>query len=152
MIDPGPRPSLPERVIDWIRQDGGDHALLMISVDGRIQPHVMMLARDQVAVVSPSRLRIAVGEGSRSVENLWNRSVATLAIYDPDLACVIKTRVASGPIAVVAGAVAFDLVIDDVRLDTPSPGEGAARLVTGLRFEGRTPREDVRVRLIGMTR
>ena len=144
---PGQSSSLPERIIWWIRHDGGDQALLMISVDGGLRPHVMMLARDEVAVMTPSRLRVAVGEASRSAENLRTRSVATLAVYDEGLAGVIKTHVISGPAPLVPGVAVFELGVDDVRLDTPSPGEGAARLVTGLRFEGRTSREDVQAQL-----
>ena len=136
-----PMPTLPERIVAWIRDNGGDHALLLITVDGQLRPHVMMLARDEVVVVSASRLRLALGEASRSAENLRERTVGTLAIYDADLACVIKTRVRSGPALIMPGVTAFELDIDEIRFDAPSASEGGARLVTGLRFEGRKGRE-----------
>jgi hypothetical protein len=142
-----PTTALPDRVARWIRDDGYDHALLLITVDGTLRPHVMMLARDEVAVLSPTQLRVALGDKSQSAENLRQRSSATLAIYDADLACAIKTHAAKAPAALLPGIVACDLAIEEVRLDTPTKAEATARLVTGLRFEGRAPRNDIRQKL-----
>lgn len=142
-----PIPALPDRIVAWIRSEGGPHALLLLTVDGFLRPHIMMLARDEVAVTSPTTLRVAVGERSQSAENLRLRSSATLAIYDVDLACVIKARATHGPRGIGDGAVACDLAVEDVRFDTPTAAEASARLVTGLRFEGRAERTDVRERL-----
>lgn len=139
--------SLPDRIIAWIRSDGGCHALLLITVDGFLRPHVMMLARDEVVVTSDTALRVAVGERSQSAENLRLRSSATLALYDADLACVIKTRTTHGPRGIAQGTVAYDLAIEDVRFDAPTAAEASARLVTGLRFEGRPERTDIQERL-----
>lgn len=139
-----PKTPLPAQIDAWIREKGGDNAVLLITVDGYIRPHIMMLARDEVAVLSGHLLRVAVGERSQSAENLRLRQSATLAIYDADLACVIKTRVTSGPRPLVPGALAVDLTIEDIRLDTPTAAEATARLVSGLRFEGRAPRPDIR--------
>jgi len=139
-----PTNTLPDRIARWIVEDGSRNAILLISVDGLLRPHVMMLARDEVVVVSEARVRVAIGERSQSAENLRLRSSATLAIYDADLACVIKTRVEQGPRPLISGTVAFDLAVEDVRLDTPTAAEASARLVTGLRFEGRKERSDIR--------
>jgi hypothetical protein len=139
--------TLPERIAAWIRLEGGDHALLLITVDGMLRPHIMMLARDEVRVISPTRLRVAIGEGARSAENLRLRSSATLAIYGADLACVIKTRATQGPRPLMPGTLACDLAVEEVRLDTPTAAEEGARLVTGLRFEGRARRQDIADRL-----
>ena len=136
--------AIPDRIEAWIRSDGGDLALLLITLDASSRPHVMMLARDEVRVVSPTRLRVALGGRSRSAENLGQRRTATLAIYDAGLACVIKTRAASKPRALIGETVACDLAVEDVRFDAPAAAETSARLVTGLRFEGRPERNDVR--------
>lgn len=150
VIAPPSNPSLPDRITAWIRSQGGDHALLLVTVDGTLRPHVMMLARDEVFVVSPAEVRVAVGEASQSAENLHLRASATLALYDADLACVIKTRVRRGPRPLQAGAAAWDLVVEDVRLDTPTKAEATARLVSGLRFEGRAERADIREKLAAL--
>lgn len=142
-----PTNDLPHRITAWIREDGGDHALLLITVDGALRPHIMMLARDEVAVISSSQVRVAVGERTQSAENLRMRSSATLAIYDPGFACVIKTHAMAGPRPLVPGKVACDLAVEEIRFDTPKGDEASARLVTGLRFEGRAERHDIRERL-----
>lgn len=142
-----PEPFVPDRIANWIGSEGNDHALLLITVDGYLRPHVMMLARDEVFVVSSTRLRVAIGEQSRSAENLRLRSSSTLAIYDADLACTIKTRTFGQPRPLLTGIVAFDLAVEEVRFDAPTAAEGPARLVTGLRFEGRAERNDIRERL-----
>lgn len=136
--------TLPDRIKSWIIEDGGDHALLLITVDGYLRPHIMMLARDEVVVMSATHLRVGVGEGSRSAENLRLRSSATLAIYDTDLACVIKTRTISPPRPLLPRTLCCDLAVEDVRFDTPTETESAARLVTGLRFEGRREHPELR--------
>jgi hypothetical protein len=137
-------PELPPGVVDWIARDGGDHAVLLITVDGYLRPHVMMLARDEIAVMTGSRLRVAVGEASQTAVNLRLRASATLAIYDASLACIVKTRVESGPRPLLQGAEVAELVVEDVRLDTPTAAEASARLVSGLRFEGREAKPEVR--------
>ncbi len=142
-----PEPVVPDRIANWIRSEGGDHALLLITVDAYLRPHVMMLARDEVVVVSGTRLRVAIGEKSQSAENLRLRSSATVAIYDAGLACVIKTHATAGPRELGPGTLACDLAVEDVRFDSPAAAEGSARLVTGLRFEGRAERPDIRERL-----
>jgi hypothetical protein len=142
-----PQNPLPDRITRWIREDGGDHALLLITVDGYIRPHIMMLARDEVAVISGTHLKVALGERTQSAENLRLRASATIAIYDADLACVIKTRVTSALRPLMPGKVACDLAIEDIRLDTPAADEATARLATGLRFEGRAARDDIQSRL-----
>lgn len=138
---------LPPEVIEWISRTGGDQALLIITVDGQVRPHVALLARDEVRVVSPGRLRVACGVGSRSAENLKDRSGATLSFFDADLACSIKTRVSWPPRTLLPDVVAADLEVEEVRLDTPRPSEGAARLSCGLHFEGRPPRPDIQAAL-----
>jgi hypothetical protein len=144
---PTPQTSLPDRIAAWIRSEGGDHALLLITVDGYMRPHVAMLARDEVFVASRTRVRVAVGEQSQSAENLRLRGSATLAIYDADTACIVKTRAMKGPRPLLSGTVACDLTVEDVRIDSPTKAEATARLVTGLRFEGRAERADIRERL-----
>ena len=52
-----------------------------------------------------------------------------------------------GPQPLLPGTVYCDLTVEDVRLDTPTKAEATARLVTGLRFEDRAAREDIRDRL-----
>jgi hypothetical protein len=138
------RPELPEEVIDWITRGGGDHAVLLITVDGYLRPHVMMLSRDEIAVMSGSRLRVAVGENSQTAVNLRLRASATLGIYAASLACIVKTRVQSGPRSLLSGTDMAELAVEDVKLDTPTAAEASARLVTGLRFEGRAARPDLR--------
>lgn len=138
-----PLKTLPEDIAAWIGATGGDHALLLITIDGYARPHVAMLARDEVAVVSPTHLRITCGEGSQTAVNLGLRASATIALYDADLACVIKTHVESGPRPLLPGLTTADLAIEDVRLDRPAPSEKTARLVSGLRFEGRARRDDI---------
>lgn len=130
-------PTLPERIAAWIDTDGSDHALLLVSVDGHLRPHIMMLARDSVFVVSKERVRVAVGEASQSAENLRARSSATLAIYDIGLACTIKTHMVKGPRPLIPGIVAYDLAVEETRLDSPLAAEVSARLLGGLRFAGR---------------
>jgi len=144
---PTPQSSLPDRIAAWIRSEGGDQALLLITVDGYMRPHVMMLARDEIFAVSDTHLRVAIGATSQSAENLRLRASATLAIYDADLACLIKTRAMKGPQPLLPGTVYCDLTVEDVRLDTPTKAEASARLVSGLRFEGRAERGDIRERL-----
>ncbi len=141
---PTPQSSLPDRITAWIRSEGGDHALLLITVDGYLRPHIMMLARDEIFAVSATHLRVALGATSQSAENLRLRASATLAIYDADLACVIKTRAMKGPQPLLPGTACCDLTVEDVRLDTPTKAEATARLVSGLRFEGRAERADIR--------
>lgn len=138
-----PLKALPEDIAAWIRATGGDNALLLITVDGYARPHVALLARDEVSVMSPTHLRIACGESSQTALNLDLRASATIALYDADLACVVKTHVESGPRLLLPGIVSADLAIEDVRLDRPAPSETAARLVSGLRFEGRARRDDI---------
>jgi hypothetical protein len=145
-----PTPALSDRISAWIDSEGGDHALLFITADGLVRPHVVMLARDEVAVMSATHLRVALGEKSQTAENLRLRSSATLAIYDCDLACVIKTREMKGPRPLQRGTIAYDLFVEEVRFDTPAAAEATARLVTGLRFEGRAERRDLRDRLRGL--
>jgi len=115
-----------------------------------MRPHVVMLARDEVLVRSLTHLRVALAETSRSAENLRLRASATLAIYGADLACAIKTRVVKGPRPLKPGSVACDLFVEEVRLDTPAKAEATARLVTGLRFEGRAERKDTREKLAAL--
>src|SRR4029079_2058972 len=98
-------------------------ALLLITVDGTLRPHLMMLARDEAFVASPTRIRVSVGEGSQTAENLRQRASATLALYDAGLACVIKTRVLKAPRPLTSGIVACDLAVEDVRLDAPTNDE-----------------------------
>ena len=142
-----PNPALPDRIARWILEDGGDNALLLITVDGHLRPHLMMLARDEVVVISATHLRVGIGDQSQTAENLRLRSSATLAIYDADLACVIKTHAMSAPRPLLPRTACCDLAVEDVRFDTPTPTEGAARLVTGLRFEGRREHLEIRDRL-----
>ena len=142
-----PGPVIPDGIASWIRAEGGDHALLLITADAFLRPHVMMLARDEVFVISSTRLRVAIGDKSQSAENLRLRSSATVAIYDAGLACVIKAHAAAGPRELLPGTVAYDLAVEDVRFDAPTAAEGSARLVTGLRFEDRAERNDIRERL-----
>lgn len=144
---PAPETAIPDRIKDWIEKSGGDHALLLITVDGRLRPHVIMLARDEVAMPSATQLRVGVGQTSQSAENLRLRSNATVAIYDEGLACIIKARTLAGPRGLLPGTVAYDLAVEDVRFDAPAAAEASARLVTGLRFEGRVERADIRERL-----
>ncbi len=101
-----PEPAVPDRIANWIRSEGGDHALLLITVDAYLRPHPIMLARDEVVVLSPSLLRVAIGLKTQSAENLRMRSSSTLAIYDEGLACVIKTRTVRGPRSLLAATVA----------------------------------------------
>jgi hypothetical protein len=140
-------PTIPDSVIDWIDSRGGNHALLVISVDARLQPHVMMAARDEVLVVSPGRIRLAVASGSQTRRNLHERSSATIALYDEGLAVWIKAHATADAMPFQGEGFAIDLVVDEVKLDAPSPEEGGARLVSGLRFEGRKPRPDLREKL-----
>jgi hypothetical protein len=149
-MPPAPPTSLPDRVAAWIRSEGGSNALLLVTVDAFLRPHIMMLARDEVLVTSAASLRVAVGERSQSGENLRLRSSATLAIYDADLACVIKTHTTGSPRGIAPGTVAYDLSVEDVRFDAPTAAEGSARLVTGLRFEGRAERSDLIERLASL--
>ena len=149
-VAPTPQTSLPDRIAAWIRSEGGDHALLLITVDGYMRPHVAMLARDEVFVASRTRVRVAMGEESQSAENLRLRGSATLAIYDADTACIVKTRAMKGPRPLLPGTVACDLAVEEVRLDTPAKAEASARLVSGLRFEGRAEREDIREKLASL--
>lgn len=142
-----PQTSVPDRIRLWIDSEGGEHAMLLITVDGYLRPHVMLLARDEVAVMSAALIRVAVGERTQSAENLRLRCSATLAIYDADLACVIKSHAVRGPEPLAAGSVAYELAVEDVRFDAPTAAEASARLVTGLRFEGRAQRDDIRDRL-----
>lgn len=142
-----PQSALPDRIVRWILEDGGDHALLLITVDSHVRPHVMMLARDEVVVVSPTHLRVGIGDQSQTAENLRLRSSATLAIYDADLACVIKTHAMSAPRPLLPRTACCDLTVEDVRFDTPTTTEAAARLVTGLRFEGRREHPEIRAKL-----
>lgn len=139
--------SLPDRIVAWIRSEGGSNALLLITVDARLRPHIMMLARDEIFVMSDTAVRVAVGARTQSAENLRLRSSATLAIYDADLACVIKTHASRGPQEIDEGTVACDLAVEEVRFDTPAAAEASARLVNGLRFEGRAERADLQDRL-----
>ena len=147
---PSPRTSLPDRIVAWIRSEGGSSALLLITVDAWLRPHIMMLARDEIFVISDTKLRVASGGRTQSAENLRLRSSATLAIYDADLACVIKTHTIGGPREIAEGTVAYDLAIEEVRFDTPTAAEVSARLVSGLRFEGRAERADIRERLANL--
>jgi len=147
---PTPQTSLPDRITAWIRSEGGDHALLLITVDGHLRPHVVMLARDEVFASSGTQLRVALGATSQSAENLRLRASATLAIYDTDLACLTKTRAMSAPRPLLPGTVYCDLTVEDVRLDKPTRAEATARLVTGLRFEGRAERTDIREKLAAL--
>ena len=147
VIPTTPLTSLPERIATWIRSGGGPHALLLITIDGYVRPHAMMLARDGVFVISATHVRVAMSEKSQSAENLSLRSSATLAIYDADLACVVKTHAMGGARPLLPGIVAYDLGVEEVRLDTPTTAEASARLVTGLRFEGRAERVDIQDRL-----
>lgn len=149
-MPPAPQTFLPDRIVAWIRSEGGSNALLLITVDGFLRPHIMMLARDEVVVTSATTLRVAVGESSQSADNLRLRSSATLVVYDADLACVIKTHTTRGPRAIAEGTAAYDLAVEEVRLDTPTAAETSARLVTGLRFEGRAERTDIRERLAAL--
>lgn len=142
-----PPSALPDRITRWILEDGGDNALLLITVDGHLRPHIMMLARDEVVVISPSHLRVGIGDQSQTAENLRLRSSATLAIYDADLACVIKTHAMSAPRPLLPRTASCDLAVEDVRFDTPTATEAAARLVTGLRFEGRREHPEIRAEL-----
>ena len=146
-MPPTPQTSLPDRIVAWIRSEGGSNAILLITVDARLRPHIMMLARDEVFVISETRLRAAVGGSTQSAENLRLRSSATLAIYDTDLACVVKTHTTGEPREIAAGTAAWDLAVEEVRFDTPTAAEASARLVSGLRFEGRAERTDIRDRL-----
>jgi len=139
-----PQTALTDRIVMWIRSEGGPHALLLITVDGFLRPHIMMLARDEIVVMSATALRVAVRQGTQSAENLRLRSSATLAIYDHDLACVIKTHTTQGPRTLLPDTVAYDLAVEEMRLDTPTAAEASARLVTGLRFEGRAENAKVR--------
>ncbi|MEO8359823.1 MAG: hypothetical protein ABI672_07320 [Vicinamibacteria bacterium] len=142
--------TIPDPVISWIRTTGGDHALQLITIDGSARSHIMLMARDEIHVISAQKLRVAVGERSSTAANLTMRTSATLSIYDADLACIIKARVVAGPRPLIAGTVAYELVVEDVRLDVPTAAEGSARLVSGLRFEGRAERGDIRAALTAL--
>lgn len=145
-----PEDRLPDQIISWIRRDGGDNALLLMTVDGRVRPHVMMLARDQIVVISDAQIRLAVGETTQSAENIRLRSSATLVIYDEALACVIKSHAVVPPRPLMPGLVGVSLEIEEVRLDAPAATEASARLLTGLRFEGRSFRNDIKEKLLGL--
>ena len=147
VIAPTSTPDLPDRVAAWIRAEGGSNAILLVSVDGLARPHMMMLARDEIHVISATQLRVAVGAKSQTAENLRLRTSATLGIYDADLACMVKTHAMAGAREILDGVMAFYLTVEDVRLDRPAAAEAHARLVTGLRFEGRAERADIRQRL-----
>ena len=134
---PETRLLLSGRVRAWIERDGGDHALQLITVDDRLRPHVMLLSRDEIEVVSDSALRVRVQERSATAENVRRRSSATIALYDAGLACTIKTRWNGSPESTEAGASTFELTVEEMRLDAPLDSEGPARLVSGLRFERR---------------
>jgi len=136
---PETRVLLSDRIRAWIERDGGEHAVQLITVDDWVRPHVMLLSRDEIEVVSDSSLRVRVREQSRSAENLRRRSSATLGIYDEGLACTVKTRWSGSPESRSDGVSTFELTVEDMRLDAPLDSEGPARLVSGLRFERRGP-------------
>jgi hypothetical protein len=134
-MQPETRAGLTQRIQDWISTSGGDHAILLITVDDRVRPHVMLLAREEVSVASESSLRIRLREASRSAENLRRRSSATLCLYDAGLACAIKTHTLATSETSEGGVSTFTLSVEEVRLDAPLDSEGPARLASGLRFE-----------------
>lgn len=139
-----PQTALTDRIVMWIRSEGGPHALLLITVDGFLRPHIMMLARDEIVVMSATALRVADDRRRRFSADWVPWRTATLAIYDHDLACVIKTHTTQGPRTLLPDTVAYDLAVEEMRLDTPTAAEASARLVTGLRFEGRAENAKVR--------
>lgn len=143
--------AIPDNIVAWIRTSGGDHALQLITIDCYARPHLMLMARDEIHLISNREVRVAVGEQSSTSANLTMRTSATLSIYDAALACVIKTRAVGGPTPLTAGTVAYALVVEDVRLDVPTAAEGSARLVSGLRFEGRAERSDIRAALAALS-
>lgn len=108
-------------------------ALPLVTVDGAGRPHPMLLSYLEVLALSPQRLRIVIGAGSLSAQNLQARGAATLLVVEPERTVYVKCR-ARGAAPVVGALRRFDLEVEDVLADRPADWEGGLRITSGITY------------------
>lgn len=113
-----------------------DRVLPLITVDPEGRPHPMLLSSLEVRAVDARTLRVVLGAGSRSAENLAARHLATLLLVEPEQTLYVKLRAAAAPRPVpgLPDAVLVVLEVEDVLLDHPAEWEAGTRLTDGIRY------------------
>ena len=100
-------------------------------------PRAALLAFSEVRALSPSRLAVAVSNGSRTEANLIRRRGATVLFLDAGRAISIRTRAGKGkPSSSLPEKKLFPLAVISVKEDAPLEGEGGVALANGPRFAG----------------
>jgi hypothetical protein len=104
---------------------------LTLGADGSLHP--MLCSYLELLAVDARTLRLAIGEGSRSVRNLEDRRVGTLLLIEPERTVYIKCR-ATGPPLRLGRLARFSLTVEDVLEDSPEEAEGHVRIVGGITY------------------
>jgi hypothetical protein len=100
-------------------------------------PRAALLTPGEVRATSPTAFAVAVLAGSRTSINLIRRRQATLLYMQRQLAASIRLRAGRGRTSRHdPDRTIFPLTVFRVRIDQPTPGEGAVSLLAGPVFAG----------------
>jgi len=134
-------PLLPQRLVpmfDGSRLDEHlDKAFLLITLDERGYPYAAMLSLLEVIAVDRENIRLAPWNNSTTTANMRRNGKVTFIVVDTELAYYIQgtaTELAH-ELAGFPGMAKINIRIDAVLQDKALNYEGAARVVTGIRFE-----------------
>jgi hypothetical protein len=120
---------------EWLASRASE-AILVVTLDDRGRPHPALLAYGELVALTPTRVRLAVADGSTTARNLRSRHAMTLCLIEADGVAYVKASaraLASEAWLAARGLAAFEAEVQDVLVDAPAPGE-AAWLTSGIRF------------------
>lgn len=137
--------TLPARLVQTLSAEpspDNEAVLLLCSVDDQGWPHPAMVGLRELLVVTPSKLRVALYTGTRTLAFLEQRSQATMTHVDESGVVYLKIRATRPPmpLAEIAGYAAVDFDIEQVLVDAADPRrEGDVRLLGGIRVARSEP-------------
>lgn len=121
-------------------------ALPLVTLDAEGRPHPMLCSYLELLAVDPRTIRVVIGAGSRSAQNLGEQRVATLLIVDPERTVYVKCRT-TGASRMSGALERFTLRVEEVLEDAANPSEGAVRITGGITYEPPPSLEDARVQV-----
>ncbi len=111
--------------------------LPLLTTDPEGYPRVALLTPGEVRANSPTQFAVAVSAGSRTAANLIRRGHATLLYMHRTVAASVQALAGRGRVCPRdPDRHLFPMTVHAVRLDLPSPREGAVSLLAGPTFTG----------------
>ncbi len=110
--------------------------ILLTTLDAEGRPHIAMISYFELAALDAHHLRLAIGRGSHTEENLQMRRKATLALVDPSGPYYLKaTATAEAGLVGFPSLAVFHLTLEEILLDEIRGDVGeSAQLTSGITF------------------